>query len=108
MFLRRNRKKHKGEDYDYWTLVESVRTSGGPRQRVVASIGKLPGLDEEIRVGWEHIGDILDGKARTRSRTPKIYCLVFVLGNHFPLRPAERNLIELILFIRRALFAQEE
>jgi len=65
MFLRRNRKKHKGEDYDYWTLVESLRTARGPRQRVVATLGKLPGLDEEVRVGWEHIGDILDGKART-------------------------------------------
>jgi hypothetical protein len=65
MFLRRNRKKHKGEDYDYWTLVESVRTSRGPRQRTVATLGKLPGLDEEVRVGWEHIGDILDGHART-------------------------------------------
>jgi transposase len=65
MFLRRNRKKHKGEDYDYWTLVESVRTSRGPRQRVVATVGKLPGLDDEVRVGWERIGDILDGRART-------------------------------------------
>jgi transposase len=61
MFLRRNRKKHKGEDYDYWTLVESVRTSRGPRQRTVATLGKLPGLDDEVRVGWERIGDILEG-----------------------------------------------
>ena len=65
MFLRRNRKKHKGEDYDYWTLVESVRTQRGPRQRVVATLGKLPGLDDEVRVGWERIGDILDGRVRT-------------------------------------------
>jgi transposase len=64
MFLRRNRKKHKGEDYDYWTLVKSVRTARGPRQRVVATLGKLPGLDIESRVGWEHIVDILDGKAK--------------------------------------------
>jgi transposase len=64
MFLRRNRKKHYGEPYDYWTLVESVRTARGPRQRVVATLGKLPGLDIESRVGWEHIADILDGKAR--------------------------------------------
>jgi transposase len=53
-----------GETYDYWTLVESVRTARGPRQRIVATIGKLPGLDEEARVGWEHIADILDGRAR--------------------------------------------
>ena len=32
MFLRRNRRKKKGETYDYWTLVESVRTARGPRQ----------------------------------------------------------------------------
>ena len=64
MFLRRNRRNKNGESYDYWTLVESVRTSRGPRQRIVATIGKRPGLDEEARVGWEHVADILDGKAR--------------------------------------------
>ena len=34
----------------------------GPRHRTVATLGKLPGLDEEARVGWEHIGEILDGR----------------------------------------------
>lgn len=64
MFLRRNKRKKNGETYEYWTLVESVRTSRGPRQRTVATIGKLPGLDDEARVGWEQIGAILDGKVR--------------------------------------------
>ena len=64
MFLRRNRKKHQGEEYEYWTLVESVRTQRGPRQRVVATLGKLPGLDASDRVGWEHIAGLLDGKLR--------------------------------------------
>lgn len=64
MFLRRNTKK-KGEiDYDYWTLVESIRTARGPRQRVVATIGKLPGFDREERIGWDEIGRILSGKPR--------------------------------------------
>jgi len=67
MFLRRNRKVHAGERYDYWTLVESVRTSRGPRQRVVATIGKLPGLDEEVRVGWEHIEDVLAGRVKQQD-----------------------------------------
>lgn len=57
MFLRRNRKKHKGEDYDYWTLVKSVHTSRGPRQRTVATLGRPPErysraaylFDDEIR-----------------------------------------------------------
>ncbi len=62
MYLRRNRRKRDGETYEYWTLVESVRTKEGPRQRIVATLGKLPGLDEEARVGWEHIRDVLDGR----------------------------------------------
>ena len=62
MYLRRNRRKKNGERYEYWTLVESIRTTQGPRQRVVAHIGKLPGYDEEVRVGWEHIGEILNGR----------------------------------------------
>ena len=57
MYLKRSRRKKKGETYESWSLVESVRTSSGPRQRVVAMLGKLPGLDEEARVGWERIGD---------------------------------------------------
>ena len=62
MYLRRHDKKVDGEDYGYWSLVESVRTARGPRQRIVATIGKLPGLDREERIGWEEIRGILDGK----------------------------------------------
>ncbi len=62
MYLRRHGKKVDGEDYSYWSLVESVRTVRGPRQRIVASIGKLPGLDKEERIGWEEIRRILDGQ----------------------------------------------
>lgn len=64
MYLRRNIKKKEGADYDYWTLVESIRTVRGPRQRIVATIGKLPGLDREERIGWEEISRILSGKPR--------------------------------------------
>lgn len=64
MYLRRNLKKKNGADYDCWTLVESVRTERGPRQRIVATIGKLPGLDREERIGWDEICRILSGKPR--------------------------------------------
>jgi len=67
VFLRRHKRRKNGETYKYWTLVESIWTSRGPRQRTVATLGKLPGLDEETRVGWEHIGDILDGKVRQKD-----------------------------------------
>jgi len=62
MYLRRHGKNVDGEKYGYWSLVESVRTARGPRQRIVASIGKLPGLDEEERIGWEEIGRMLTGR----------------------------------------------
>ena len=67
MFLKANRKSCDGATYEYWSLVESVRTVDGPRQRTVATLGKLPGLDEEARVGWEHIGEILDGRVHQRD-----------------------------------------
>jgi len=67
MYLRRYSKEVDGEEYGYWSLVESVRTARGPRQRVVANIGKLPGLDKEERVGWEEIGRILTGKPQTQD-----------------------------------------
>jgi len=60
MFLRKNRKRHDGELYEYWTLCESVRTEKGPRQRVVASLGKLS--DEDIRAGWEDLESLLEGR----------------------------------------------
>lgn len=64
MYLRRHTRKKGEEDYDYWTLVESIRTERGPRQRIVATLGKLPGLDEDERVGWEEISRILSGESK--------------------------------------------
>jgi transposase len=64
MYLRRHDKKVDEEHYGYWSLVESVRTARGPRQRIVATIGKLPGLDKEERIGWEEIRRILAGTPR--------------------------------------------
>jgi len=67
MYLRRHDKNVDGEDYAYWSLVESVRTARGPRQRIVATIGKLPGLDNEERMGWEEIGRILTGQPKHQA-----------------------------------------
>ena len=67
MYLRRHDRKKNGQTYKYWTLVESKHTERGSRQRTVATLGKLPGLDDEVRVGWEHIAGILDGKVRQRD-----------------------------------------
>jgi len=63
MFLRRNRRIVDGESYDYWTLVRTVRTAKGPRQEVVATLGKLPGLESKVRRGWEDLSDLLEGRS---------------------------------------------
>lgn len=61
MFLRRNRRTVDGQTYEYWTLVRTVRTAKGPRQEVVAALGKTPGLDKRSRHGWDNICDLLEG-----------------------------------------------
>ena len=64
MYLRPHRKRKNGTVYEYWSLVKSVRTERGPRQKTVASIGKMPGLDRRTRMGWDQIGAALDGRVR--------------------------------------------
>src|SRR3972149_6985348 len=48
MYLRQCFRNKDGKRHAYWALVESYRTEGGPRQRVVAWLGKL---DEAGRLG---------------------------------------------------------
>src|ERR1017187_7659291 len=61
MFLRRNRRLVEGETYEYWTLVKTIRTARGPRQAIVATLGKEPGLESRARHGWEEVADLLEG-----------------------------------------------
>src|SRR5215470_12032249 len=41
MYLRRCYRAKEGKRHGYWALVESYRTSRGPRQRVVAYLGEM-------------------------------------------------------------------
>jgi Transposase DDE domain len=45
MFLRPNHRSKDGKEHTYWSLVESVRTPGGPRQRTLCHLGELNGSD---------------------------------------------------------------
>src|SRR3974390_2211511 len=67
MFLRANRRLVDGEWYEYWTLVRSVRTAKGPRQEIVATLGKEPGLESRVRHGWEAVADLLEGRQPTEQ-----------------------------------------
>lgn len=64
MFLRRKNKKWRGIGYSYWNLCETVRTARGPRQRVVASLGKLDETEVAgLRSGWDDLTALLRGEA---------------------------------------------
>ena len=41
MFLRPNRRSKDGKDHTYWSLVETVRTADGPRQKTLCYLGEL-------------------------------------------------------------------
>jgi hypothetical protein len=43
MFLRPNCRAKDGKEHIYWSLVETVRTVDGPRQRTLCYLGELNG-----------------------------------------------------------------
>jgi hypothetical protein len=56
VYLKRNCRKRGSECYEYWTLLESVRTQAGPRQRVVATLSS--GLGTAPRKLLEEMAEI--------------------------------------------------
>jgi hypothetical protein len=64
MFLKRLERRKDGKRHTYWALVESVRTAGGSRHRVVAYLGELTARESS---GWAALGRRLDGKDRVAA-----------------------------------------
>jgi hypothetical protein len=64
VFLRRYERRSGGRKRTYWALVESVRTKGGSRQRIVAYLGELAASEQS---GWAQLGRSLSGKQRPQS-----------------------------------------
>lgn len=63
MFLRRKTKSVRGVGYSYWHLCRTVRTARGPRQQVVASLGKLDDAQVAgLRGGWDDLPFLLRGE----------------------------------------------
>jgi transposase len=67
VFLRRHRKTEDGVNYDYWSLCESVRTAAGPRQRIVATLGKLTPDEARPDAGCEELRSLLEGRPAARQ-----------------------------------------
>ncbi len=66
MFIRQCFRKKDGKRHAYWALVESYRTDAGPRQRVVAWLGKL---DKAGRLGVERAAQNTDPSPTSGSAT---------------------------------------
>lgn len=47
MFLRKNRRIKDGKDHAYWSLMETVRTDSGPRQRMLCYLGEINSSQEK-------------------------------------------------------------
>ena len=62
MFLKRHTKRSRGEAYEYWTLVRTVRTARGPRHQTVAHLGKLDEREQRQARRWSDIDAMLDGR----------------------------------------------
>jgi transposase len=63
MFVRQCYRRVNGKRHAYWALVESYRTERGPRQRVVAYLGRI---DEAGRLGVREAAEQRAGTPRQR------------------------------------------
>jgi len=63
MFLRRKSKSIRGVGYSYWHLCRTVRTARGPRQQVVALLGKPDEAElAAMRGCWDDLPAVLRGE----------------------------------------------
>jgi transposase len=67
MFIRQSMRVVNGKRQAYWSLVESYRTARGPRQRVVAWLGKQ---DEGGRLGVQQVAEAPGVETGARSDSP--------------------------------------
>ena len=68
MFLKRQRRCKRGEEYDYWELVRTVRTAAGPRHQTVAYLGKGDEREMRSQYGWSDIDALLEGREGDRAQ----------------------------------------
>jgi len=57
MFLRPHARSKDGKDHTYWSLVETIRTPSGPRQRIVCYLGEL---NSSAQARWLKVVEVLN------------------------------------------------
>jgi transposase len=64
MFLRPHRRHKDGKDHTYWSLVETVRTANGPRQRRLCYLGEL---NDSARARWLKTTEVFNEHGESRQ-----------------------------------------
>jgi len=64
MFLRPNRRSKDGKDHTYWSLVETVRTPDGPRQKTLCYLGEL---NSSAQAWWLKTVEVFNEQGQTQQ-----------------------------------------
>jgi transposase len=64
MFLRPNRRSKDGKDHSYWSLVETVRTPDGPRQKTLCYLGEL---NSSAQARWLKTIEVFNEQGETQQ-----------------------------------------
>jgi len=62
MFLRKLRVHKDGKEHGYWSLVETIRTADGPRQRTLCYLGELNG---SAHARWQKTVEVFNEQGET-------------------------------------------
>jgi transposase len=62
MFLRPNHRSKDGKNHTYWSLVETVRTADGPRQRTLCYLGEL---NSSAQARWLKTVDVFNEQGQS-------------------------------------------
>ncbi|MHB1841217.1 MAG: hypothetical protein ACYCPD_15775 [Acidobacteriaceae bacterium] len=64
MYLRPHRRSKEGKAHAYWSLVETVRTADGPRQRTICYRGEL---NSTAQARWVKTVEVFNEQGDTRQ-----------------------------------------
>jgi len=64
MFLRANLRNKDGKDHTYWSLVETMRTPDGPRQKTLCYLGEL---NSSAQARWLTTVEVFDERGEARQ-----------------------------------------
>jgi transposase len=62
MFLREHSRRKDGKEHGYWSLVETIRTADGPRQRTLCYLGELNG---SAHARWQKTVEVFNEQGET-------------------------------------------